>query len=166
MNNQTPNRRMHYGLKRTAPTCRGNTLIPILIALSISTVASIAFLKQGADLSKKQKQINAPIEAFEYLQEWINLRKQKQFHYQITPAELSFHDTQNVLGYLVRYVQGTATGDSSIFEYPTNNEAECMEIKSIFEKHGSKDSANDRMIKCGNWHPRSESSNLVLEFKR
>ena len=159
MNNQKPNSRMHYGLKTMASLCRGNTLVPIIIALSISSVASIAFLKQGADLSERQKQINAPKEAFEYLQEWINLRKQKQFHYQITPAELSFHNTQNVLGYWVRYEQGTAAGRSSTFSYLTRSPSHCIQIKSIFEKHGIKDSKNKRVIKCTN-------SYLDFEFRR
>jgi Tfp pilus assembly protein PilV len=33
----------------------GNTLIPVIIALVISDVASIAFLRQGADLSAQAK---------------------------------------------------------------------------------------------------------------
>ena len=157
MNNQTPKSRMHYGLKTMASLCRGNTLVPIIIALSISSVAAIAFLKQGADLSEKQKQINAPKEAFEYLQEWINLRKQKQFHYQITPAELSFHNTQNVLGYWTQYKQGTAAGRSSSFRYLTQSSSHCIQIKLMLEKHGIKHSLNKRVIYCTN-------SSLVFEF--
>ena len=71
MNNQTPKSRMHYGLKTMASLCRGNTLVPIIIALSISSVAAVAFLKQGADLSEKQKVIQAPYEILEYLEEWM-----------------------------------------------------------------------------------------------
>jgi len=76
MNDQTPKSRMHYGLKTMASLCRGNTLVPIIIALSISSVAAVAFLKQGADLSEKQKVIQAPYEILEYLEEWIKFHGQ------------------------------------------------------------------------------------------
>ena len=165
MTNQTPKSRMHYGLKAMASLCRGNTLVPIIIALSISSVATVAFLKQGADLSEKQKQINAPKEAFEYLQEWVNLRKQKQFHYQITPAELSFHNTQNVLGYSVQYEQGSATKNSK-FVYPAQSGDQCIRLKSMIEKYGSV-----RKISCrchsSNPNPNcSQGKYLNFEFSR
>lgn len=165
MNNQTPKSRMHYGLKTMASLCRGNTLVPIIIALSISSVAAVAFLKQGADLSEKQKQINAPKEAFEYLQEWINLRKQKQFHYQITPAELSFHNTQNVLGYSVQYEQGT-TLKKSKFVYPAKSGNQCTHLKSIIEKY---DAIRSISCKCVSSNPNpfcSQGRYLNFEFSR
>jgi hypothetical protein len=38
---------------------RGNTLVPVIIALAISAIATIAFLNQGADLSTKNKMVIA-----------------------------------------------------------------------------------------------------------
>lgn len=52
----------------------GNTLIPVIIALAISAVASIAFLKQGADLSDQAKVLEAQYEVAAILQEWNRLK--------------------------------------------------------------------------------------------
>jgi hypothetical protein len=52
----------------------GNTLIPVIIALAISAVASIAFLKQGADLSAQAKVLEAQYEVAAILQEWNRLK--------------------------------------------------------------------------------------------
>ena len=52
----------------------GNTLIPVIIALAISAVASIAFLRQGADLSDQAKILKAQYEVAAILQEWNRLK--------------------------------------------------------------------------------------------
>jgi Tfp pilus assembly protein PilV len=52
----------------------GNTLIPVIIALAISAVASVAFLKQGADLSAQAKVLEAQYEVAAILQEWNRLK--------------------------------------------------------------------------------------------
>ena len=52
----------------------GNTLIPVIIALAISTVATIAFLNQGADLSAQAKVLKAQYEVAAILQEWNRLK--------------------------------------------------------------------------------------------
>jgi hypothetical protein len=52
----------------------GNTLIPVIIALAISAVASIAFLKQGGDLSDQAKVLEAQYEVAAILQEWNRLK--------------------------------------------------------------------------------------------
>lgn len=164
MNNQKPSNRMHYGLPRMALACRGNTLAPVVIALFISAVASIAFLQQGAQLSEKQKLIRAPEEAFEYAQEWINLRKQKKNHYEITSAELSFHKTNNVFGYGISYEQGNTLKPSSI-QYPTKSQSHCIQLKSILEKYDAIEaSGNGRKITCGHW-VYGNPSLLYFEFK-
>ena len=52
----------------------GNTLVPIIIALAISAVASVAFLKQGGDLSAKAKVLEAQYQIAAILQEWNRLK--------------------------------------------------------------------------------------------
>ena len=52
----------------------GNTLIPVIIALAISAVASVAFLKQGADLSAKAKILEAQYEIADLLQQWNRIK--------------------------------------------------------------------------------------------
>ena len=54
---------------------RGNTLVPVIIALAISAIATVAFLNQGADLSEKNKIILAQNEIATVLSEWVVSRE-------------------------------------------------------------------------------------------
>ena len=167
MNNQTPNRRMHYGLKTMASLCHGNTLVPIIIALSISSAAGIAFLKQGADLSEKQKVIQAPHEVLEYVEEWINLKKEKggsisqrnsriggkfvtRSVIAINPSELSFHGTKNIFDLDMKFNNNPAGFTyAQRFEYPTQSQSQCELIKAQLEKHKIIDQQETRCLTTG-----------------
>lgn len=61
----------------------GNTLIPVIIALAISAVASVAFLKQGTDISDKAKVLEAQYEIANLLQYWNTIKRTKPIN-QIT----------------------------------------------------------------------------------
>ena len=153
MNNQTPKSRMHYGLKAMASLCRGNTLVPVIIALSISSVAAVAFLKQGADLSEKQKVIQAPHEVLEYLEEWVNLKKEKggsisqrnsriggkfvtRSVIAIKPSDLSFHGTKNIFDLDMKFNDNPAgLTNAQRFEYPTQSQSQCELIRAQLEKY-------------------------------
>ena len=52
----------------------GNTLIPVIIALAISAVASVSFLKKGADLSTQAKVLEAQYEIADLLQQWNRIK--------------------------------------------------------------------------------------------
>ena len=54
---------------------RGNTLVPVIIALAISAIATIAFLNQGADLSTKNKIVIAQNEIASALSDWVVIRE-------------------------------------------------------------------------------------------
>ena len=54
---------------------RGNTLVPVIIALAISAIATIAFLNQGADLSTKNKIVVAQNEIASAISEWVVSRE-------------------------------------------------------------------------------------------
>ena len=54
---------------------RGNTLVPVIIALAISAIATIAFLNQGADLSTKNKMVIAQNEIASALSDWVVIRE-------------------------------------------------------------------------------------------
>ncbi|MDA8898776.1 hypothetical protein N9I89_03370 [Porticoccaceae bacterium] len=147
MTNQTPKSRMHYGLKTMASLCRGNTLVPVIIALSISSLAAVAFLKQGADLSEKQKVIQAPYEVLEYLEEWINLKKEKggstgKGGTPISPSELSFHGTKNIFDLYMRFEVRTLITNAQRFEYPTKSQSQCELIKAQLKKYPIIDQAD------------------------
>ncbi|MDG1694568.1 MAG: hypothetical protein P8I13_06920 [Porticoccaceae bacterium] len=148
MNNQKPNSRMHYGLKKVASTCRGTTLAPLVISLAIAALAGIAFLNQGAALGERKNLIKAPDEVFGYIQEWVNLRKQKGST-PINPAELSFHGKQNVFGRYVNYMHITSTTSTKAFDYPTQSPAQCDALKPIFQKYKIIQEAKCGDFACG-----------------
>jgi hypothetical protein len=54
---------------------RGNTLVPVIIALAISAIATIAFLNQGADLSTKNKIVVAQNEIASAISDWVVIRE-------------------------------------------------------------------------------------------
>ena len=55
----------------------GNSLVPVIIALAISTVASVAFLNQGSKLTEKNKVLAAQFEIIELLDQWNTIRRIK-----------------------------------------------------------------------------------------
>ena len=135
MNNQKPKSRMQYGLKRTAATCCGNTLVPLVIAISISAIATVAFLDEGSKLTEKQKAIQAPDEVLKYIQEWVNLRKQKGST-AIIPSELSFHNNTNIFGWNMVY-EDNISGEAAAakrFRYPVETRSQCERLKAIFSE--------------------------------
>lgn len=54
---------------------RGNTLVPVIIALAISGIATIAFLNQGATLSADNKIVIAQNEIAAALSDWVVARE-------------------------------------------------------------------------------------------
>lgn len=52
----------------------GNTLIPVIIALAISAVASVGFLNQGANLSASTKILKAQYEIADALDQWSTIK--------------------------------------------------------------------------------------------
>ena len=53
----------------------GNSLVPVIIALAISAVASVAFLNQGSKLTEKNKVLAAQFEVIELIQDWNRQKK-------------------------------------------------------------------------------------------
>ena len=55
----------------------GNSLVPVIIALAISAVASVAFLDQGSNLAEKNKVFAVQFEIIELLDQWNTIRRIK-----------------------------------------------------------------------------------------
>ncbi|MDG2018753.1 MAG: hypothetical protein P8J25_04815, partial [Porticoccaceae bacterium] len=65
----------------------GNTLIPIIIALAMSAVASVAFLKQGSNLAAQNNQLKVQYELADVLQQWNKIKVSKDI-VNITSSDL------------------------------------------------------------------------------
>lgn len=126
----------------------GNTLIPVIIALAISAVASIAFLKQGADLSTQAKILEAQYEIADLLQYWNRLKSTKGIN-NIQISDLPPTITTNpgfvkvnpnlvlgslALGLILGFEKQTPnSGDYFTIKYLLNNDAnECLTLASMF----------------------------------
>lgn len=163
MNNQTPKSRMHCGLKTMASLCRGNTLVPIIIALSISSVAAVAFLKQGADLSEKQKQINAPDEVLDIIEEFVQVNSTKDYA-NIVASDLTFPGKKNVYGQEISYtetVMNYGVRTAAFYSYPAKTVNNCNHLETIIKKY-------KLMVKisCSHWyHSSCDLSDLCIVFR-
>ena len=62
----SPQKRSEYRPRKW----RGNTLVPVIIALAISAIATVAFLTQGANLAADNKKILAQNQISSLLGEW------------------------------------------------------------------------------------------------
>jgi hypothetical protein len=63
-------KRSEYRLRKW----RGNTLVPVIIALAISAIATVAFLNQGANLATDNKLVIAQNEIAVALSDWVVAR--------------------------------------------------------------------------------------------
>lgn len=93
----------------------GNSLVPVIIALAISAVASVAFLDQGSILASKNKAHSAQFEIIELLDQWKSLKSWKKTS-QITPMEFPSSD------YRIN-IYGAQTSYSTNFFSSTNRKA-------------------------------------------
>jgi len=135
MNNQKPKSRMQYGLKRTAATCCGNTLVPVLIALAISMAAGFTFLQQGKVLNEKTLMLEAPDELIRLAQKLKKLRKTKTL-LEIKTNDLgaTYNVFENKLIYEAPKTPITSSSQGQI-RYATNNSAQCQELAALLVKH-------------------------------
>ena len=71
-----------------------NSLAPIIIALSISAIATVSFLKQGTKLSDKNSALSSQYEIIEFLDQWNTIRSTKPLN-QIVKSDLPI-DSLNI----------------------------------------------------------------------
>jgi hypothetical protein len=122
----------------------GNTLIPVIIALAISAVASVSFLKKGADLSTQAKILEAQYEIADLLQYWNRIKSTKGINnIKVSDLPPMITNNKSIVGLVPGLVLGTPalgtslgfTNVNNIFSitYRLNNDAkECLTLASMF----------------------------------
>ena len=117
----------------------GNTLIPVIIALTISAVASIALLRQGADLSAQAKVIEAQYELADITENWQVLAASTKI--EETDPKPAFMEGENIFGEDLDFTMGkpgnseSEFGDddgTNIFNYKTSNLETCEILRGTF----------------------------------
>lgn len=108
----------------------GNSLVPVIIALAISAVASVAFLNQGSKLTEKNKVLAAQSELTAILEEW-NSRKSSLGVSSINYANFpSGALRKNVHNDDVQYFQNHASGNRRVLIYSGfKNINECEAVR-------------------------------------
>ncbi|MGB0459369.1 MAG: hypothetical protein ACPGGM_05035 [Porticoccaceae bacterium] len=103
--------RKNNGIVSYPVSQQGNTLVPVIIALAISAIASIAFLKQGSDLTDKSRQLIAKRELAEILDDWNALTSITNID-KDTPTLPSMNGANNIGG-TIRFTSGVAKTSST-----------------------------------------------------
>ena len=89
----------------------GNTLIPVIIALAISAVASIAFLWQEADLSAQAKVLEAQHELADITKNWQVLAASTKI--EKTDPKPAFMEGENTFGEDLNFTMGESRNSNS-----------------------------------------------------
>ena len=128
-------KRSEYRLRKW----RGNTLVPVIIALAISAIATVAFLNQGANLAQDNKIILAQNEISSIMNTW-NVLRTSHAKNDIKNAGTLTGSQVEIPGSILKVnVYGTAatydaTDGSQSLDYTTEAQDVCERLKPTVEK--------------------------------
>jgi hypothetical protein len=108
---------------------RGNTLVPVIIALAISGIATIAFLTQGANLAESNKVVVAQNEISSFIADWTVAKEAYSSSRSTIP---NMYPTTNVTyGLPVAFTapQNNEINTTATLEYDTDTESSCAELR-------------------------------------
>ena len=88
---------------------RGNTLVPVIIALAISAIATVAFLTQGANLTAKNKVVIAQNEIASAISDWVVSREATGGTTAATSTPVPPDPADNIFGFTVAFGTVSAT---------------------------------------------------------
>ena len=103
---------------------RGNTLVPVIISLAISAIATIAFLNQGANLSQKNKILMAQNEIARAIQQWNIARQNNPI---VTPPRID----NAVFGRIMFHPPNSSQSHYSL-SYRTDSPETCRLLSARF----------------------------------
>ena len=119
----------------------GNTLVPVIISLAISAVATIAFLNQGADLSNKNRRLIAQHEIITELQNW-NITKAARGLGNMVQEDLPPVRMNNALGGYVRFFLPNILFNRPTIEYEADSVESCQYLKRVITSRNEGISSN------------------------
>jgi len=118
---------------------RGNTLVPVIIALAISAIATVAFLNQGANLAQDNKIILAQNEISSIMNTWNVLRTSHAIDDIENAGTLTGSQVEIPGSILKVNVYGTAatyaaTDGSQSLDYTTEAQDVCERLEPTVKK--------------------------------
>lgn len=116
----------------------GNTLIPAVIALSITVIATVGFLREGSKLSDKSKVAHAQYEILEIIDEWNSLKEYIDISAITTNDFPSAKYKTNIYGGINSYSKTLRYGFSDIhrnyLQFPNISDiASCEKLKETIK---------------------------------
>jgi hypothetical protein len=113
---------------------RGNTLVPVIIALAISALATIAFLSQGANLAMENKVLVAQNEIAALIYEW-NVANEALGGPTNVPATFLANTSNTTYNQAITFSQatakdGTKAGVAATMSYKTESDEACISLST------------------------------------
>ena len=104
---------------------RGNTLVPVIIALAISALATIAFLNQGANLQEDTKVVAAQNEIIALLQDYDVA---KQMNGGTIPTVVFVSGNNKAYNAAQSYAAPTSTTPTGTITFTTDTDSACASL--------------------------------------
>ena len=104
---------------------RGNTLVPVIIALAISALATIAFLNQGANLQEDTKVVAAQNEIISLLQDYDVA---KQMNSNTVPTVVFVSGNNKAYNQPQSYSPPGTSGGPGTITYTTDTDSACASL--------------------------------------
>lgn len=103
----------------------GNTLVPVIIALAISALATIAFLNQGANLQEDTKVVAAQNEIIALLQDYDVA---KQMNGGTVPTVVFVSGNNSAYSLAQSYAPPTSGGTTGTITFTTDTNSACASL--------------------------------------
>lgn len=125
-----------HAMARSKRKQLGNSLVPVVIGIAITAVATASFLNQGADVASRNKVGLAASEITTMLYDWNLLRTTNAANVigvagdGNPPAPTNMNGGSNIFGIAVN---AFASGATPTLTYTTNDAVSCTALSGIFD---------------------------------
>lgn len=131
INKNTPNPKQSMRRRQ-----RGNTLVPIVIGLAIASIATVAFLNQGATLQTQNNVQLAMSEINTIVSEYTMARSMGTNLADIGVNQVSRIGQENPFGNTVTLAVEANSAGVRVLTYPTDSAASCTTLDGLFPPSG------------------------------
>jgi hypothetical protein len=143
----------------------GNTLVPIVIALAISAVASVGFLNQGANLSASTKILKAQYEIADALDQWSTIKAMESTRLKLDNIndEILITNT-NAFNGVIKFFNKINSGKE--LQYHTNKDRDaCKALASRFSSKNENIHTDPSFGQISNPVCVQENSNYIVAIR-
>lgn len=130
---QSNRSRFNQGFKTSRRKQLGNTLVPVVIGIAITAIATAGFLNQGADISSRNKVSIGANEISTMLYDWNLLRiNTAAADIAVADAPAEMNGGANIFG-VANNVYANAADAAPTLTYTTDEAASCTSLLRIYD---------------------------------